>query len=105
MMSLMRWRRGYDEPPPPISASAQLQRAMCHDERYRRRPCSLSAPACGPSLDVVVPRAETLRQTCERVEAVWEDTIKPALVRGERPSGARYRLQVTGYRLQVTGCR
>ena len=37
---VMQWRRGYDEPPPPISASAQLQRAMCHDERSRRRPCS-----------------------------------------------------------------
>ena len=49
---VMQWRRGFDEPPPPISKYAPLQRAMCQDERYRRQRCSGTADDV--SCDVVV---------------------------------------------------
>ena len=75
---VMRWRRGFAVPPPPISTKAPLQSAICRDERYRRRPCAGGASG-GPSQDVVVPRGETFRDCLERVSEVWS---------GARPSTA-----------------
>mmetsp|Transcript_33203 Transcript_33203/g.106553 ORF Transcript_33203/g.106553 Transcript_33203/m.106553 type:complete len:277 (+) Transcript_33203:134-964(+) len=79
---VMRWRRGFAVPPPPISTKAPLQSAICRDERYRRRPCAGGASG-GPSQDVVVPRGETFRGCLERVREVWSDTVEPALHDGK----------------------
>ena len=67
---VMHWRRSYDSPPPPLSDSDPFQRAIVEDERYRASP-------------IAIPDAESLAMTCVRVEAVWADTIAPALAQGK----------------------
>ena len=66
---VMKWRRTYDCPPPPLLQDDSFQRAICTDERYR-------------GLDV--PATESLMLTEARVQEVWNDTIRPALVEGKR---------------------
>ena len=77
---VMRWRRGFAQPPPPISVVAPLQRTMCQDERYRRQPCDRGTR---PRQDVVVPRGEAFCDCLERVRECLRDTITPALSSGK----------------------
>ena len=70
---VMRWRRSWAEPPPPIDASHPLFHKLV-DRRY--------AAAVGSH--VVLPSTESLRDVSERVVGFWESTIQPALRRGEQ---------------------
>lgn len=64
------WRRSYDVPPPELEENDP--RSPIHDLRYR-------------NLDPkVLPRAEALKQTVERVLPYWNDRIRPELVAGRR---------------------
>lgn len=67
---VMAWRRKYDEPPPPLPNDSPLQQMMKKDERYAVHNMS-------------VPSAECLRDTCVRVDAVWTERIRPALLAGK----------------------
>lgn len=67
---VMAWRRKYDEPPPPLPADSPLQEMMEKDERYAVH-------------NMVVPKAECLRDTYARVDAVWTERIRPALLAGK----------------------
>jgi 2,3-bisphosphoglycerate-dependent phosphoglycerate mutase len=64
------WRRSYDTPPPALDAGDP------RSERADRRYASL-APG-------QVPLTECLKDTVARVLPFWNDTIAPALRRGER---------------------
>jgi 2,3-bisphosphoglycerate-dependent phosphoglycerate mutase len=65
-----RWRRAYDEPPPPLPPGDGRW------ERGDRRYASLS--------DAQVPRTECLKDTVARVMPCWHDRIAPALRSGQR---------------------
>jgi bisphosphoglycerate-dependent phosphoglycerate mutase family 1 len=67
---VMRWRRSYDVPPPPLSDDDPFQRAIASDERYRDCP-------------IEVPDAESLKDTCARVCGFWDEAIAPALASGQ----------------------
>lgn len=60
------WRRSFDVPPPPMDDDSPYQ--MSHDPRYK---------------GITVPKAESLKDTIERVLPYWEQTIAPALKSGE----------------------
>jgi 2,3-bisphosphoglycerate-dependent phosphoglycerate mutase len=64
------WRRSYDTPPPSLEANDP--RAEAKDLRY----ASLAAGE--------VPLTECLKDTVARVLPFWNDTIAPALRKGER---------------------
>jgi len=61
------WRRSFDTPPPPMDDDSPYQ--MSDDPRY---------------VDIVVPKAESLKDTIKRVLPYWEEQIAPALKSGER---------------------
>ncbi|HEY3486432.1 MAG TPA: 2,3-diphosphoglycerate-dependent phosphoglycerate mutase [Gammaproteobacteria bacterium] len=64
------WRRSFDIPPPPLDENDE--RFPGFDERYR-------------DLDRrVLPRAESLKDTIERVLPYWHDAIVPAIRAGKR---------------------
>ena len=65
---VLRWRRGYDEPPPALEPD---------DERYPGRDARY---ADVPNL----PRTECLRDTVERMMPLWEETIAPRVRAGEQ---------------------
>lgn len=67
---VMKWRRTFDSPPPPIERNHPIQQSIRTDARYRN--------------GVVVPAAESLSDTLKRVTAVWDDTLRPALAAGKR---------------------
>jgi 2,3-bisphosphoglycerate-dependent phosphoglycerate mutase len=71
--AVMRWRRSWAEPPPPIAADHPLFHALV-DRRY--------AGAVGSH--VVLPSTESLSDVSERVVGFWEAEIQPALRRGEQ---------------------
>ncbi len=64
------WRRSYDVPPPPMDLDDE--RHPRFDRRYAR-----VDPARLPS-------TESLKDTLERVEPVWEQVIAPRIRAGER---------------------
>jgi 2,3-bisphosphoglycerate-dependent phosphoglycerate mutase len=64
---VLRWRRSYDTPPPPLSP--EDPRSESRDPRYA---------------GVRVPAAECLKDTVERVVPYWEGTIAPAVRAGRR---------------------
>jgi 2,3-bisphosphoglycerate-dependent phosphoglycerate mutase len=64
------WRRSFDIPPPALDESDE--RFPGHDVRYRE-------------LDkLVLPRAESLKDTIERVLPYWHDAIVPQIRTGKR---------------------
>jgi 2,3-bisphosphoglycerate-dependent phosphoglycerate mutase len=65
-----RWRRSYDERPPPVDESDP--RFPGHDRRY----ADLSPTE--------LPRTESLKDTVERTLPYWHDRIAPALAAGRR---------------------
>ena len=64
------WRRSYDISPPDLDP--QDPNSAHNDRRYAHLPKD------------IVPNAENLKITLERVLPFWEDQIAPALVSGER---------------------
>lgn len=60
------WRRSFDTPPPPMDDDSEFQ--MSDDPRYA---------------GITVPKAESLKDTIERVLPYWEERIVPALKSGE----------------------
>jgi 2,3-bisphosphoglycerate-dependent phosphoglycerate mutase len=61
------WRRSFDIPPPPMAADSPYD--LAGDRRYA---------------GIEVPRAESLKDTIERVLPYWEYRIAPALRDGQR---------------------
>jgi 2,3-bisphosphoglycerate-dependent phosphoglycerate mutase len=66
---VLLWRRSYDIPPPALDADDPRGRA---DIRYA---------ALRPDQ---IPRTECLKDTVARVMPCWDDTLAPALRRGQR---------------------
>lgn len=67
---VLEWRRSYDIPPPPMDPKAE--KYPCIDRRYKRVKKSL------------IPPAESLALTEERVLPYWNHTIFPQLSKGKR---------------------
>jgi len=63
------WRRSYDIPPPPMAADDPANPA--HDRRYAHLDSK------------VLPRAESLATTLDRVLPYWHDAIAPQLRHGQ----------------------
>ncbi|WP_300540940.1 2,3-diphosphoglycerate-dependent phosphoglycerate mutase [Maricaulis sp.] len=63
------WRRSFDTPPPPLPESHEYH--PVNDERYKDVPREL------------LPAAESLKLTLERVEPYWRSDIQPRLKTGE----------------------
>ncbi len=63
------WRRSYDVPPPPMDWDNPLN--PCRDRRYAK----LSRE--------VLPTAESLKMTLERVVPCWDERIQPELLGGQ----------------------
>jgi 2,3-bisphosphoglycerate-dependent phosphoglycerate mutase len=61
------WRRSFDVPPPVIEPGSPFD--LANDRRYA---------------GIEVPRTESLKDTIARVLPYWEQSIAPALKRGER---------------------
>ena len=67
---VLQWRRSYDIPPPPLSPDDP--RHVAGDPRYKNL-----APH-------ELPLSECLRDTVDRFMPLWNDTIAPAIKRGQR---------------------
>ncbi len=65
---VLRWRRSYDEPPPPLAAGDE--RGPERDPRYAGVPH--------------LPRTECLQDTVARMMPLWEESIAPRVRAGER---------------------
>ncbi|ACR14463.1 2,3-diphosphoglycerate-dependent phosphoglycerate mutase [Teredinibacter turnerae] len=64
------WRRSFDVPPPDVDESSEHFPA--HDPRYR-------------GIDKnVLPKAESLKLTIDRVLPYWHDVIRPSILGGKR---------------------
>ena len=64
------WRRSFDVPPPPVDESSEYFPA--HDPRYH-------------GVDTrILPKAESLALTIERVLPYWHDVIRPSIISGKR---------------------
>ncbi len=61
------WRRSFDIPPPPLEAGSAWD--LSADRRYA---------------DIIVPQAESLKDTIARVLPYWEGRIAPELKAGKR---------------------
>jgi 2,3-bisphosphoglycerate-dependent phosphoglycerate mutase len=61
------WRRSFDIPPPPLEAGSAFD--LSGDRRYA---------------GIIVPVAESLKDTIDRVLPYWESDIAPVLRSGER---------------------
>jgi 2,3-bisphosphoglycerate-dependent phosphoglycerate mutase len=61
------WRRSFDIPPPPMDEDSPYD--LSHDRRYA---------------GVTVPKAESLKDTIDRVLPYWETRIAPELRAGKR---------------------
>ena len=70
---VMAWRRTFDCPPPALTEDDSFQRMLTSDERYYHDDGTLMA----------VPPTESLQDTCVRVQAMWEETVAPALRAGK----------------------
>lgn len=64
------WRRSYDVPPPPVDEDSEHFPA--HDRRYH---------GIDPR---ILPRAESLALTIERVLPYWHDVVRPSILSGKR---------------------
>ncbi|WP_018982408.1 2,3-diphosphoglycerate-dependent phosphoglycerate mutase [Salinimonas chungwhensis] len=64
------WRRSFDVPPPSVETDSE--HFPGHDRRYRH-----IDPA-------ILPRAESLKLTIERVLPYWHDVIRPSIQDGKR---------------------
>ncbi|MEM8936377.1 MAG: 2,3-diphosphoglycerate-dependent phosphoglycerate mutase [Pseudomonadota bacterium] len=62
------WRRSYDTPPPPLDPASEFN--MANDPRYKL-------------FDAVVPDAESLKLTLDRVQPYYEAQIAPRLTTGD----------------------
>ena len=67
---VLRWRRSYDEPPPPLDLTDE--RHPRHDARY-----------AGMAHDEL-PRAESLKDTVARFLPYWHEIIAPSIRAGKR---------------------
>lgn len=67
---VFRWRRSYDEPPPPLAPDDP--RHPRHDPRYRFLPPE------------VLPATECLKDVVARMLPYWQDAIGPRLLEGKR---------------------
>lgn len=65
-----QWRRGFDSRPPGMDIGEA--EVMWRDRRYARVPHGL------------LPTTESLKDTVERVQALWNDTVAPALLEGRK---------------------
>ncbi|MDP3773132.1 MAG: 2,3-diphosphoglycerate-dependent phosphoglycerate mutase [Gemmatimonadales bacterium] len=65
-----RWRRSYDEPPPPLELDDE--RHPRHDARYASLPAN------------ELPRAESLKDTVARFLPYWHEIIAPSIRAGKR---------------------
>jgi len=63
-----RWRRGYDEPPPPMEDTHPYHPAL--DRRYQNM------------LDQI-PKSESLHNTVERSSVYWQKVLAPSLRQGK----------------------
>jgi 2,3-bisphosphoglycerate-dependent phosphoglycerate mutase len=63
------WRRSFDTPPPSIDESSEYFPG--HDRRY------------GHVDPAILPRAESLKLTIDRVLPFWHDAIRPAIQSGK----------------------
>jgi len=63
-----RWRRSYDEPPPPQTSDHEYWPG--HDRRYR-------------NMLHLIPKCESLKDTKDRSRVYWKETIVPALKEGK----------------------
>ncbi|MGK3759256.1 MAG: hypothetical protein ACI8RD_011573 [Bacillariaceae sp.] len=63
-----RWRRSYDEPPPPMCNQHQYHPAK--DPRYRH-------------MKDLIPKSESLQDTKARSRVYWDDIIAPELRAGK----------------------
>jgi 2,3-bisphosphoglycerate-dependent phosphoglycerate mutase len=64
---VLRWRRSYDTPPPPLEPGDPRHEAS--DRRYRGS---------------AVPRTECLKDTVARTVPYWQEAIAPAIGAGQR---------------------
>jgi 2,3-bisphosphoglycerate-dependent phosphoglycerate mutase len=64
------WRRSWDVPPPALDLADE--RHPSHDPRYAKLPAEL------------LPRAESLKDTVNRVLPYWHEAIEPALRQGRQ---------------------
>jgi 2,3-bisphosphoglycerate-dependent phosphoglycerate mutase len=69
-MTVQRWRRSFDEPPPQGPGDGDGHPII--DERYAALP------------EAALPRGESLAQVVTRVEPVWTRSLQPALAAGQR---------------------
>ncbi len=67
---VLRWRRSYDEPPPPVDESDE--RYPGGDPRYRHLPKNQ------------LPRSECLKDTVARVLPYWNEVIAPEIRAGRK---------------------
>jgi len=65
------WRRSYDVRPPALEDDDD--RNPLHEAKY-----SNLSPK-------IIPRTESLKDTCDRVMPFWHDTIVPAMRKGRKP--------------------
>merc|ERR1712176_219627 len=63
-----RWRRSYDEPPPPMKDDHRFHPQK--DPRYRM-------------MTDKIPKAESLKDTLERSSVYWDEVLAPALQSGK----------------------
>lgn len=64
------WRRSFDTPPPAVEESSEYFPG--HDRRYSHVDKN------------ILPRAESLKLTIDRVLPYWHDAIRPAIQSGQR---------------------
>lgn len=65
-----RWRRGFADEPPALEKSDDRYRSVLCDPRYRDLE------------EGQIPRAESLKDTLERVIPCWQSQIEPGLLEG-----------------------
>ncbi|MFC3094405.1 2,3-diphosphoglycerate-dependent phosphoglycerate mutase [Alteromonas sediminis] len=64
------WRRSFDTPPPAVDENSEYFPG--HDRRYAHID------------EAILPRAESLKLTIDRVLPYWHDVIRPAIQSGQR---------------------
>ncbi len=64
------WRRSFDVPPPAVEESSE--HFPGHDKRYNNIDAT------------ILPKAESLKLTIERVLPYWHDVIRPSIQSGQR---------------------
>lgn len=70
---VMKWRRGYDVPPPPIDCENQYFCDIVNDPRYE-----------GQIKKGEFPLFESLKMTKDRTMPFWNETIVPTVKNGKR---------------------